>query len=189
MFWKCCFSYYSHVFSTSKFSFWLFATAKLLSNNFYWNINFWKKILQRNFQEIGHVFCAGGIFRGKLLHISFILIITKLRHRFFFDRGEETPIQPSRMLGTQTLLWPPWSCQGLSATNSKPATGDLKSQSPNGRKISQIAIVGSSNRRSKLPNLWLEPPFKSPLESQRKFPAQQVSTMSFSQMGHAISNR
>ena len=48
---------------------------------------------------------------------------------------------------------------------------------------------GSSNRTFKSRDLWFEPLFKSPLESQCQFLIQQVRTMSFSEVVHTVSNR
>ena len=60
------------------------ATTKLLFNNFSFETLILKKNIAKDVsKQIGHIFCAGGVFRGRLHHISSILIITKLRHRFF----------------------------------------------------------------------------------------------------------
>ena len=70
----------------------------------------------------------------------------------------------------------------LSAPNHKSQiASDLKSRSPNRKNFSQIAVSGSSNRTFKSRDLWFEPLFKSPLESQCQFLVQRVRTMSFSE--------
>ena len=78
----------------------------------------------------------------------------------------------------------------LSAPNHKSQiASDLKSRSPNRKNFPQIAVSGGSNRTFKSRDLWFEPLFKSPLESQCRFPVQVVRTMSFSEKVHSVSNR
>ena len=52
-----------------------------------------------------------------------------------------------------------------------------------------MAVSGGSIRTFKSRDLWFEPQFKSPLESQCRCPAQVVRTMSFSEKVHNVSNR
>ena len=78
----------------------------------------------------------------------------------------------------------------LSAPNHKSQiASDLKSRSPNRKNFPQIAVSRSSNRTFKSRDLWFEPLFKSPLESQCQFLLQQVRTMSFSDKVHTVANR
>ena len=57
------------------------------------------------------------------------------------------------------------------------------------KKFPQIAVSDGSTCTFKSRDLWFEPLFKSPLESQRRFPAQAVRTMSLSEKVHSVSNR
>ena len=78
----------------------------------------------------------------------------------------------------------------LSAPNHKSQiASDLKSRSPNRKNFPQIAVSGSSNHTFKSRDLWFEPLFKSPLESQCQFLIRVVRTMSFSEKIHIVSNR
>ena len=88
------------------------------------------------------------------------------------------------------LSFPPPFAALWSAPNHKSQiASDLKSRSPNRKSFPQIAVSAGSNRTFKLRDLWFEPLFKSPLESQCRFPAQVVRTMSFSEKVHSVSNR
>ena len=70
----------------------------------------------------------------------------------------------------------------LSAPNHKSQiASDLKSRIPNRKNFPQIAVLDSSNRTFKSRDLWFEPLFKSPLESQCRIPVQQVRTLGFSE--------
>ena len=86
--------------------------------------------------------------------------------------------------------WGPYGpkIEHLSAPNHKSQiASDLKSQSPNRKNFPQIAALGSSNRTFKSRDLWFEPLFKSPLESQCQFLIQQLRKMSFSEKVHTVS--
>ena len=81
-------------------------------------------------------------------------------------------------------------CTDLSAPNHKSQiASDLKSRSPNRKNFPQIAVSSGSNRTFKSRDLWFEPLFKSPLESQCPFPVQVVRTMSSYEKVHSVSNR
>ena len=56
---------------------------------------------------------------------------------------------------------------------------DLNSRSPNRKNFPQIAVSAGSNLTFKWRDLWFEPLFKSPLESQCRFPVQVVRTWAF----------